>query len=323
VSTSFKIRDIIAKKGKKVDGFLEIENDDAGVVKLYIGIVNGVDDGPVVCVTGGMYGTIYPGIDACIRVFNELDPMKLKGTVITIPVIEMTGFQQCMDESPIDGRNPNRLFPGNAEGTISNRIAYAVFHEVIKKSNYHLDLRGGSLWEFLHTFSVSCKMGNKELDKKTEELARILGPKYLLIIPDMKGSLICEASRIGIPSIILEAARGLANYDEEDIQLNLKGIYNLLKHLNMIDGTPDIPDEILVEEFHLHRITAEKGGLLYLDCKFGDIKTAGQKLGEIRNLKGETIQELIAPIDGIVHMIFPKHIKHPGETILGMRTLSK
>lgn len=55
MSTSFKIRDVIAKKGTKVDGFLEIENDDAGIVKLYIGVVNGVEDGPVVCVTGGMY----------------------------------------------------------------------------------------------------------------------------------------------------------------------------------------------------------------------------------------------------------------------------
>ena len=321
MSKSFKIRDIVAEEGTKVTGFLTIEDDTAATVKLLIGIIKGSEEGPVLSITGGMYGTQYPGIDACIRTYNEIDSEKLKGTVITIPVIEMTGFQKCMDKSSIDGLSPNSVFPGDPEGTITYRIAYTVFNEVIKKSDYHIDLRGGDLWENLHTFSISCETGNKNFDVKTSTLARILGTKYYLIIPYIKGSLIGEASKLGIASVILESSKGLGTYDEEDIQSCMKSIYNLLKHLNMIKGKPDIPYEPKKIEFKMHHIKAKHGGLLYLQCKYGEVASKGQKLGDIRNLKGEILQELIAPIDGIIHYTYPKHIKHPGDLILGMRRI--
>jgi predicted deacylase len=68
-------------------------------------------------------------------------------------------------------------------------------------------------------------------------------------------------------------------------------------------------------------VTAKHGGLLYLSCVCGERALKDQKLGEIRNLKGEVLQELIAPIDGLIHCVFPKHIKRPGERIVGMRRI--
>jgi predicted deacylase len=87
----FVIGDISAEAGTKSTGFLKIQDDDAGIVRILVGIANGSEPGPVVCITGGMYGTIFTGIDACIRIHNDLDPKRLKGTVITVPVMEMTG----------------------------------------------------------------------------------------------------------------------------------------------------------------------------------------------------------------------------------------
>lgn len=318
---SFKVGNIETQSGSKADGSLFIEDDDAGIFKMPVGIVNGSETGPTVCITGGMYGTIYTGIDACIRIYNELDPKKLKGTVITIPVIEITGFQKCMDESPIDHLNPNRVFPGDPNGSITHRIAHVVFNEVIRKSQYHLDLRGGDLWEQLLTFSIFNKTGRKDYDDKVEEIAKSLGTEYYLISPEQKGTLITEAGKIGVYSIILEASKGLATYDEDDIQINMKGIQNLLKKLRMIDGQPSIPPRQKQEEFEIHLVKAQHGGLLYLQCKCGQILSKGQKLGTVKNLKGQTLQEFTAPIDGIIHYMFPKHIKAPGERILGMRRI--
>ena len=139
----------------------------------------------------------------------------------------------------------------------------------------------------------------------------------------MKGSLIGEACKKGIYSIILEAAKGLATYEEDDIDTNLKGIYNLMKSIKMIEGDPELPYKPETEEFKMYQIKAKVGGLLYLNNIYGDFASKGEKLGEIRNLKGEVIQELIAPIDGIVHCTFPKHVKQPGELILGMRKVIK
>jgi len=80
MSKSFKIRDIVAERGTKVSGFLTIQDDPAGTYRMLVGIINGSDTGPVFCITGGMYGTQYPGINACIRIYNEMDPKVLRGT---------------------------------------------------------------------------------------------------------------------------------------------------------------------------------------------------------------------------------------------------
>ena len=57
MSKSFSIRDITAEKGSKTTGLLTIQDDAAGSVKLLVGIVNGSGEGPVLCVTGGNFGT--------------------------------------------------------------------------------------------------------------------------------------------------------------------------------------------------------------------------------------------------------------------------
>jgi hypothetical protein len=318
---SFQVGNLEVPRGSKAEGYLVAQDDDTGTVKLPISAVNGAESGPVLSVTGGMYGTIYTGINACIRAYNQLEPKMLSGTVVFVPVIEMTGFQKGMDESPIDHLNPNRVFPGDPSGTITQRIANLVFSEVIRKSQYHLDLRGGDLWEQLITFAISCQIGNKESDSKAEQAAKALGTEYYLVMPEQKGTLLTEANRIGVCSIILEASKGLATYDEDDIQFNMTGIQNLLKHLKMIDGKPTVPVKQNREEFEIHIMKAQHGGLLYLDCKCGQMARKGQKLGEVRNLRGQTLQVIIAPIDGIIHYVFPKHIKNPGERILGMRRI--
>lgn len=79
--------------------YLTIQDDDGGTVRLLVGIVAGAEPGPVLCITGGMYGTIYTGIDACIRIHNELNPKNLKGTVVTVPVVEMTAGREDGESS--------------------------------------------------------------------------------------------------------------------------------------------------------------------------------------------------------------------------------
>jgi len=319
----------LAEKGTKVHSVLTVQDDDAATVKLTVGIINGAREGPILCITSGVYGTHYPGIGASIRLFKEIDPQKLKGTIVIVPVVEMTGFQHCQDISPIDGLNPNGyygtlgLYPGTPNGTISHRIAYTVFNEIIKKTQYHLDLRGGDLWEKLEICAFSGEIGNKQFDRKTEELTKALGTPYYLVLPEIKGSLISETLRIGVHSAILGASKGLASFDEDDIQVCMKAIHNLLRQLKMLDGKPEIPDYQKQIELKIHNIYAEKGGLLYVNCKCGEIASKDQKLGEIITLKGEVLQELIAPVEGVIHYIFPKHVKNPGDLIIGIRRILK
>jgi predicted deacylase len=313
--------DITAEKGTKASSWLTVQDDPSGTFKLLVHVINGAGEGPVLAVTGGMYGTQYGGIDAIIQTANEIDPNKLNGTLILVPVLNVPAFQKGVDRSPIDGLGLNSVFPGDPDGTISRRIAHAVFNEIIKKVQYHLDIRGGDLHEGEMDFASCGAIEDKEWDDKNVALLKILGLPYYLIGPYGEGTLTYQANKAGIYSIVLMGYKGFGTYDDEDIQKCKRGIHNLLKHLNMLEGEPEVAPKITeITQEYTFVLHAKVGGLLYMDVEYQDYVKKGQKLGEIRNLKGEVVQEFTTPVDGYIHATWPKHIKQPGEIILNIRS---
>ena len=326
MSRPFKIRDILADKGTKVIGSLTIEDSDTASVKLTVGIINGLEEGPVLCLTGGMMGTHYPGINACIRIFNEIEPKKLKGTLITTPVMNMPAFQRGMDGSPIDDLSlvasyAYSVFPGDPDGTITRRIAYVVFNEIIKKSQYHLDLRGGDLIENILIFVYSFETGNKSFDDVTKAMIKAMDIDYYVNVPEGRGSLVGEANKAGTHSIVLIGSKGLGTFDEEEVERCMNGLYNMLKHLKMISGKTETSLEPKQLKFDMQMIRAKQGGLLYLKCSCGDLVSKGQNLGCIKDLTGKVLQELLSPIDGVLDFTRPSHIIQPGNLIIGIRQI--
>ena len=57
----------------------------------------------------------------------------LTGTVIMVHVANMPSYLgRTIYYSPADNKNLNRVFPGNPEGTLSERIAHAITREIIE-----------------------------------------------------------------------------------------------------------------------------------------------------------------------------------------------
>jgi len=134
----FQIRELTAEKGQKTKGFLRLGETATGPIQLPVVIVNGRGDGPVLCLTAGVHATEYPSIDALMRLTRELTPEVLRGTLIAVPVVNMQMFASRQGfVSPIDGQNLNRVFPGKAEGTLSERIAHLTEHLKNNHKDHH------------------------------------------------------------------------------------------------------------------------------------------------------------------------------------------
>jgi hypothetical protein len=43
----------------------------------------------------------------------------------------------------------------------------------------------------------------------------------------------------------------------------------------------------------------------------------------VKDLKGDVLQEVVSPIDGIVHVLKPARMVHKGETLYSYQTLKK
>src|SRR5215210_657040 len=88
--------------------------------------------GATVVAIGGTHGDEYEGPVGLKNLIQSLDHAALRrGRLIVIPVLNVPAFRAGRRESPLDGGNMNRAFPGDERGTITSRIARFVTDEVL------------------------------------------------------------------------------------------------------------------------------------------------------------------------------------------------
>src|SRR5207248_2426713 len=111
-----------------------------------------------------------------------LDPKKIAGTVILMPVMNLPAFRtRTPFVCPVDGVNPNRVFPGDASGSYSEQMTHALIHEFVVHADAYIDLHGGDIPEALVPF-VICRSGEDEVAKKSKAIAMAFGLPYVLTI---------------------------------------------------------------------------------------------------------------------------------------------
>jgi predicted deacylase len=69
----------------------------------------------------------------------------------------------------------------------------------------------------------------------------------------------------------------------------------------MLEGEPVVPSKAKV--FNPYHLYAEHGGFFISNVRAGDMVEEGQTLGVIKDLFGETMEEIIVPTDGVIHMV--------------------
>lgn len=85
---------------------------------------------PHITFTAGVHGNEVSGIyiaQQLIAFFEKNPP--LRGTVKIIPVVNATAMRCMQRRSPFDSEDLNRIFPGNAEGSLSHRLAASIYAE--------------------------------------------------------------------------------------------------------------------------------------------------------------------------------------------------
>lgn len=275
--------------------------------------VNGVQDGPTLCIIAGMHACEYPSIDAAIQTYKHTDPRALAGRLIIVPVVNLPAF---WTRTPY--LNPHDMMDISAtyhlEGTsISFLIGRVLMDQVFSKADYVIDLHGGDVMEDVVPHAGFAKIGDKEIDEKSEMLARTYGTKYVFERLE-KGAF--EKSGIRKPRTLAESGRE-GRLEPELTAVHLKGISNIMKALKMIEGMPEIPSDQIVMHGR-YEIFCHTAGLFYPLVQMGDAVKKGDILGEIRGLEGKTLEQIIAPKDSVVLLMMTNPVKHPDDLIFKM-----
>lgn len=312
---SIKIKTVEAESGRKKFGFIRIGESPISSIRIPIWIINGAHDGPVLCLTAGIHATEYASIEAVTRLCKQLNPQKMKGGVIAIPVVNMPGFEMRAYRNPIDKLDMMFVFPPKKNGSISHQINKTILQDVIAKTNFLVDCHGGHFNEDLHPYSVFPKINKQEIDVWSENLSRISGIADIdYRTPKHDKGLILEAAKIGVPSIMSEAG-GRGIIEDRDVSIHVNGVTNVMRYLGILDELLQTPPKQRLRKKKF-LIAASKGGFVYKSVKPGDLILRGQKIAEIRDLQGEPLEELKSPDSGKAKIVYTDSVVNTGDPVM-------
>ncbi len=266
--------------------------------------LTGAEDGPLLTVLAGVHGCEYASMAGVRRWIRDLQARELRGRVRAVPVLNLPAFAaRSPFVVPQDGKNLNRCFPGNARGSLAERLAYDTFSQLISGSDAVIDAHCGDLVEALQPFTLY-EAGPAE--GRARELAAAYGLPYVIrqeAGPDqaVTGTTSGAAAGAGIPAITAEAG-GCGLVAEHAVQLHVAGLNRVLSALGMAEHRPD--DEVGRRE------PTYLGRFLWLRCRQagwwepavgpGDAVAEGQVVGTVSSLDGaEVLETITAPADGV------------------------
>jgi hypothetical protein len=266
--------------------------------------VKGKLPGPALCLTAAVHGDELNGIEMVRRVMHDLDPQKLSGTVIGVPIVNLQGFRGGSRYLP-DRRDLNRYFPGNPNGSAASRIAYSFFTEVIRHCDALIDLHTGS-FERANLPQLRADLRNPDVVTLTHGF----GATVILHSEPETGTLRYAASRIGIPAVTLEAG-GPSELELKEVMHGVKGIETLLNTLGMVRKTRLLGDPEPVY-YRSVWVRADRGGILLADVGLGSTVRRGDLLGTITDPMNNSSTNLYAPFSGRVIGMARNQVVMPG-----------
>jgi predicted deacylase len=284
----------------------------------------GSEDGPKLTVIAGVHGCEYASMAAVRQWSASLAGRNLRGRVTVVPVLNLPAFQaRSPFVVPEDGKNLNRCFPGDPDGTLAERLAHATFTRVITGSDALIDAHCGDLPEALEPFTLY-EAGPSE--DKALALAVAYGLGYVIRQEPGPGRAVggttsAAAAEVGIPAITAEAG-GCGLIEQAAVDLHVRGLDRVLTALGM-DGSPAAADGALeAAPTVLSRfiwLRSDAAGWWQPAVSPGESVTDGQLLGTVSTLDGaEVLQSIHAPAAGVPMFITSSPAVQADGLLLGL-----
>jgi predicted deacylase len=264
-----------------------------------------------------VHGDEYCGAFIVHELVRTVDPSRLAGTVVALPVLNVTAFQVGRRMSPFEHfakGDLNRCFPGNPEGATTEQMAYHIYRELRRHADYFVDFHTALTPDVRWALFANAE---GEVGRKGEGLARAFGFPSTLPAPMdiLAGSAMMAAARDGIPSLIVEAGGIGPAFDRATVLDGAERLRNVLRHLGMLPGA--VTDYGPLTYFsNFAWVNATRGGLFRAAVRCGQRLTKGDLLGRCYDALGDLVEEVRSPHPGIVLAINPGPLMPSGDILV-------
>ncbi len=316
----FTVGTATAGPGEKATGYLEVPAGvDAGT-RIPVVVLRGAKTGPVLALVTGAHGTEYASIIAVEKLIQQLDPLRISGTVIFVPLVNVQSFLQKVPHvNPVDGKSMNRFYPGRADGTQTERASWMITRQVVERCDYLIDFHGGDLDEDLRPYSYWPKTSNEKQDAITRDMVLAFGLDHIIVWadrpkdPDAARYLDNAANTRGKPAIAVEAGHA-GTVEPDDVAALANGTLSVMRYLKMLPGEPTrVEHPVWIGK--LDTVESAQTGIFYAVVRRGSYVEQGMKIGYVTDYFGNVVEEVRAPAAGVVLYVCAVPSMKAGDTV--------
>jgi predicted deacylase len=250
----------------------------------------------------GIHGTELMSQDLLQDVFTGYQPHDVSGTVRIVFCMDLLSASAGVPaHNPRDGKNPNRVWPGDPNGSYSERLAARVFTELVSASDSVIDLHGGEWHEEVVPFAIVPQGGDAELDSRSLGLARDSGVSLIETVNAGgawlgRGTLAAESCIAGKCALAVEVGGGGQRTGADQVA-GTAILRRMLASLGHIDGVepPATPSRLLATS---SIVRVPQRGVLVPKVQLGQEVNAGDVLAELQSFGGRPLEQIVSDASG-------------------------
>lgn len=304
-ASDFAIAGETIAPGTRKDFRIDVPEGSDAATFIPVSVIHGQQPGKVLAIVAGVHGFEFASILAAERLAERVDPARLSGTLVIVRVANINGFEgRSPNVNPVDRKNLNRVFPGNPQGTQTERMADRISFEVVARSDFLMDVHSGDGAEFLDAF-IGAYGGPLATDFPLAlQVAKGFGfpniVRYRMETQeqiDRGRSLNRQGVAMGKPTILVEIGQN-GSREEAHVAAIVAGVENALSILGMSDRpVAAVPAPLRLFE-GTTALTANHNGVYHPADPRPRPLGKGELVGIIRDYAGKEVERLHSPVDG-------------------------
>lgn len=241
---------------------------------------------------GATHGNEYEGPVAIKRLLADLDVAAVRGRLVLIPVLNVSAFAAARRDTPEDGGNLNRAFPGDPRGSLTSRFAALISQQIFPHVHVVLDIHsGGRVARFPHLMSFH-HLEDPEQRRRSERLARGFGAPFTMIYQNQTpGLLTSTAEALGKITLGAEVGWGAAVH-ADGVSMTMQGI----RYAMSVEGIVATPPPALAHVPPADQVLADTSapacsllapwdGIFEPLVQLGAFVTAGQVVAQLHDFQ--------------------------------------
>ncbi len=267
-------------------------------------------DGPTLLLLGGIHGDEINGMEIVRRLIFDQKTKPEHGTIICIPIVNVMAFLN-LERKFADGRDLNRSFPGNKNGSLAAQVAFSISHEIIPIVDYVVDLHTGGEDKFNFP-QIRYDVAHPDNLKLAEKFN---APITFLQNKAPVGSLRRVLNGKNIPVIVFEGGKS-REIDDDVVNTGVKGVLNVMDYLKIRQsaaGNSKESETTFISESRW--IRAKHSGMFQPMVKNVTGVVKNQLLGYINGPFAQFQKKVVSPVSGFIICLNRSPVVYKGDAL--------